>query len=288
MPNRIQIRHGTITPGQNDLLLYELGWDSINKILYIKNAANDNPIAIGGKNYTDGILPIEKGGTGQTSIANIQAGKDGEGNTITSTYLKLSGGTLSGVLNTGNNKIINLANGTNSTDAATFGQIPIAYTSNPVMNGTASPGSSVNWSRGDHIHPTDTTRMAANLKGVANGVAELDSNSKVAAAQASSSIINQTITNSSYTLSLQEAGKMLVVNSTADVSIIVPEQSSVNFPEGTEIEIMSNTQSTVTISGDTNVNIVSLDYLYNIAGIYGVVCLKKMGNDYWLLAGALS
>jgi len=58
------------------------------------------------------------------------------------------------------------------------------------MNGTASPGSSVNWSRGDHIHPTDTTRMAANLKGVANGVAELDSNSKVAAAQASSSIIN--------------------------------------------------------------------------------------------------
>jgi hypothetical protein len=32
------------------------------------------------------------------------------------------------------------------------------YTSNPAMNGTASAGSSANVSRGDHVHPTDTTR----------------------------------------------------------------------------------------------------------------------------------
>lgn len=29
---------------------------------------------------------MARGGTGQTSIANIQAGKDGSGNTITTTY----------------------------------------------------------------------------------------------------------------------------------------------------------------------------------------------------------
>lgn len=32
------------------------------------------------------------------------------------------------------------------------------YTSNPAMNGTASAGSSDLFSRGDHVHPTDTSR----------------------------------------------------------------------------------------------------------------------------------
>lgn len=45
-----------------------------------------------------GTLPVGNGGTGQTSVANIRAGKDGSGNTITSTYLKLSGGTMTGEL----------------------------------------------------------------------------------------------------------------------------------------------------------------------------------------------
>jgi hypothetical protein len=39
--------------------------------------------------------------------------------------------------------------------------IPSAAGSNPAMNGTAAPGSSVNYARADHVHPTDTTRQAA-------------------------------------------------------------------------------------------------------------------------------
>lgn len=57
------------------------------------------------------------------------------------------------------------------------------YTSNPHMDGTASPGSSSKYSRGDHVHPTDTSRMAANLKGAAGGVAELDASGKVPSSQ---------------------------------------------------------------------------------------------------------
>ena len=61
--------------------------------------------------------------------------------------------------------------------SATSGQVPKAngsggytwytpssvspYTSNPAMDGTASPGSSANYSRGDHVHPTDTSRAAS-------------------------------------------------------------------------------------------------------------------------------
>lgn len=35
------------------------------------------------------------------------------------------------------------------------------YTSNPAMDGSASAGSSANYARGDHVHPTDTSRAAA-------------------------------------------------------------------------------------------------------------------------------
>lgn len=39
--------------------------------------------------------------------------------------------------------------------------IPSAYTSNPEMDGTASPGSSPAWARGDHVHPHDSTKADA-------------------------------------------------------------------------------------------------------------------------------
>lgn len=38
--------------------------------------------------------------------------------------------------------------------------VPSAYTSNPEMDGTASPGSSGSWAKGDHVHPSDTTKAA--------------------------------------------------------------------------------------------------------------------------------
>lgn len=43
-----------------------------------------------------GTLPVSSGGTGVTSIADIQAGKDGSGNTITSTYAPLASPALTG------------------------------------------------------------------------------------------------------------------------------------------------------------------------------------------------
>lgn len=48
---------------------------------------------------------------------------------------------------------------TAGTDYATPAMIPSAYSSNPAMDGTADPGSSTSWAKGDHVHPTDTSRM---------------------------------------------------------------------------------------------------------------------------------
>lgn len=50
---------------------------------------------------------------------------------------------------------------TNDSGFITASSVPSAYTSNPSMDGTASAGSSAAWARGDHRHPTDTSRQAA-------------------------------------------------------------------------------------------------------------------------------
>ena len=42
--------------------------------------------------------------------------------------------------------------------------VPAASTANPQMDGTAAPGTALTYARGDHVHPTDTTRAAAALE----------------------------------------------------------------------------------------------------------------------------
>jgi hypothetical protein len=39
--------------------------------------------------------------------------------------------------------------------------VPVGSASAPIMDGTAAAGAATAWSRGDHVHPTDTTRYAA-------------------------------------------------------------------------------------------------------------------------------
>lgn len=47
------------------------------------------------------------------------------------------------------------------TNAASGGSSVSPYTSNPAMDGTASAGVSDDYARGDHVHPTDTSRAAS-------------------------------------------------------------------------------------------------------------------------------
>ncbi len=50
------------------------------------------------------------------------------------------------------------------TDKAVNISVPTASTDTPLMDGTASAGSSSQWARGDHVHPTDTSREAVSNK----------------------------------------------------------------------------------------------------------------------------
>ena len=121
--------------------------------------------------------------------------------------------------------------------------------------------------------------------GAASGLATLDGSAKVAAAQASARIISKT---ASATLALAEAGCFIYFNNgTTACTLTVPANSSVAFPVGTEIEVLRGGTGTITIAAASGVTIYSMDSAKKIDSQFGVVCLKKVGEDKWVLAGCL-
>lgn len=119
--------------------------------------------------------------------------------------------------------------------------------------------------------------------GAASGLATLDANVKVLPAQASAMLISA---NASKTLALSDAGCTLY-NSTANVTITIPTNDTVAFPTGTEIEFIRYGAGTVTFAPASGVSLYSIDNARTISATYGVVCLKKMNANSWILAGAL-
>lgn len=47
--------------------------------------------------------------------------------------------------------------------------VPTASTENPAMDGTASPGTSTEWAKGDHVHPSDTSKLDVGKFAVVDG-----------------------------------------------------------------------------------------------------------------------
>ena len=102
--------------------------------------------------------------------------------------LDVAGGTMSGNIAMGNNKVTGLAAPTADGDAANkkyvddaIGALPVASDDDPLMDGTADAGDDANFARADHVHPTDTSRQA---KITASGILKGDGNGGVTAAVA--------------------------------------------------------------------------------------------------------
>jgi len=62
-------------------------------------------------------------------------------------------------------------------------QMTPASNTTPLMDGVASVGSEGAYARGDHRHPTDTSRIGVNEKGQSNGVASLNAQGQVPSTQ---------------------------------------------------------------------------------------------------------
>jgi hypothetical protein len=107
---------------------------------------------------------------------------------------------------------------------------------------------------------------------------------KVTADQASSDLVSIT---ANTTLALTHAGKFLLVNSTSAVTVTVPTNASVAFPIETEIEICRWNTGTATIAAASGVSLVATESARTISERFGVVAMKKISENTWLLTGAL-
>lgn len=92
----------------------------------------------------------------------------------------------------------------------------------------------------------------------------------------------------SITLALSDAGQYLRPTSASAVTVTVAPQSSVAWQADTEIHIEQGGSGAVTIAGGADVTVNRLaGTVARIAGQYGVVALKRVGENVWTLFGAL-
>jgi hypothetical protein len=92
---------------------------------------------------------------------------------------------------------------------------------------------------------------------------------------------------SSFTLNSTDEGKILRVNSSSNLVVTIPLNSSVNFPINGELALIRYGTGEVSITPISGVTLNSKNTERNINGRYGAVALKKIDTDEWLLIGSL-
>lgn len=93
--------------------------------------------------------------------------------------------------------------------------------------------------------------------------------------------------NESTTLSFEHISKLLKCANTSNITITIPNDTSLKFPNETLIEILRYGDGEVSIVSSAGVIINSVNNFKNIADKYSAISLKKMGDNEWLLIGNL-
>jgi hypothetical protein len=100
-----------------------------------------------------------------------------------------------------------------------------------------------------------------------------------------STIIEKT---SAHTLELSDAQKIIEVNSASAVNITIPADSSVNFPIGSNIDIVQTGSGQVTIDGEGGVTLLSKDSNTKTTAQYSGATIYKKSTNTWVIIGDLS
>ena len=189
--------------------------------------------------------------------------------------------------------------------------VPSASSASPAMDGTASPGSSGSWARGDHVHPADTSKQD---KITASGVLKGNGSGGVSAAVAGTDYLTQATNYSpvfrlspgaSHAITSADSGMTFVDSysstaSTLDILLTLSQADSSAFPVGAEIALTSiNSKSTkLTVSCVRLFNAyagkigsASGTATIQISPRLGMAAIKKIESnnatygDVWLLTG---
>lgn len=114
--------------------------------------------------------------------------------------------------------------------------------------------------------------------------AEIGANGKVKP-ELIAAVINEY--NESHVLEAKDAGAEVLMYCATPMTVTIPTQDTVNFPQWTEIEIIRFGTADLTIAGAEGVTIFSAGNKRQIGEMYDVVSLKKTYMNNWLLVGNL-
>lgn len=90
-------------------------------------------------------------------------------------------------------------------------------------------------------------------------------------------ITDTTITDTTYTLQLSDIGTVLVGDTTSELDVIIPADSTIDFPLGSIIYLRRDTDGAMEIRGADGVNVEGHGYLNKDQEIY----VRKRGSNYW-------
>lgn len=127
------------------------------------------------------------------------------------------------------------------------------------------------------------------------GVATLDNNKKVKAEQASATV-KIVVDKTSYTLTSDDTGKMLILqkNSGGTADVIIPEDLGMEqFPLGTEFEISkwnSGLAVNISVQGSAKIRTKTQNTLTTVSidGNYGIIAFKRIANSIWYVTGDIA
>lgn len=88
-----------------------------------------------------------------------------------------------------------------------------------------------------------------------------------------------------YTLVLGDSGDLVEFTSDATVTVTIPPDSDVPFPEGTTILLLASGEGLVTIEEGAGVELGSRGSVFYSAGQGAMMSLTKLDTDEWILAG---
>lgn len=88
-----------------------------------------------------------------------------------------------------------------------------------------------------------------------------------------------------YTPNLNDAGKVVEMNSGSANSFTVPPNSAVPFPIGIRIDIAQLGAGLTTIAASAGVTLRSYNNALKLAGQYAMASIQKRGTDDWWVAG---
>jgi hypothetical protein len=94
---------------------------------------------------------------------------------------------------------------------------------------------------------------------------------------------------SAYTIALKDVDKMIKVNSSSNLELLIPAESSVNFPIGSRLEVIRAGTGDVTIASvsGAGVTIRSKNNNAKISTQFSGAMLTKIGTNEWHLIGDL-